>query len=391
MSFVLAIWGILCFLFLGIQGSYYMYLWRVSRKPWNLRINKTYMPQISVIVPLHNEEKTIEFKLQNLCKVKYPKEKMQIILVNDASTDKTLEKVHNFLGKNHELNTVVLSETEHHGKSYALNIALKQAKHDIIIVSDADTFWSPDILIKALPFLSDPSVGAVSGRQILFNSRKSLLTQTEKNYLNFTYNIIKLGESKVHSTILFHGLFSAYKRKFLKQFNLETDDSGTALDIIQNGARTIYVPGTKCYEIPPLTWKGKIRTKFRRASQLIGIYVRCLKLLLKKRLIFPRRIAIVEIFIYLINPIIFLLLIFTSVLFLATHLNYLLYTIVILLFLLAAITKFRLLFVEALQDNCILLLALFTFVLGKKFLMWETLEESRSMLSEEMLKKENLI
>jgi len=382
---------ILTAIFFGIPAVYYLYLWYMSSKPWNLKIDEKYTPPVTVIIPTYNEEKTIRFKLLNLNKVEYPKEKIQVILIDDASTDATIQEVLKFVNEHPELNLEIICEKVRRGKSKALNIALKHANHEIIIVSDADTLWSSDILINALPLLSDPSVGAITGRQMLFNPQKSLLSQTEEIYLDIIQEIVKLGQSKIHSTLIFHGLFSAYRRKFLEKFNLETDDSGTALDIIQKGARTIYARKAKCYEISSITWKGKVRTKLRRASQLIGIYVRCLKLFLRRRLLLPFRVAIPEIFIYLVNPIIFPLLIVISFLFFVNHLVYFLYMSIVLFFILAVSPKFRLLCIEALQDNCILLLALFAYLFKKKFLMWETLQESRGMLNEEILKRENLI
>jgi len=377
--------------FFGVPLIYYLYLWRISSKPWKLMINEKSAPSVTIIIPARNEEKTIRLKLTNVSRVMYPKEKMQVIVVDDASTDATVQEASKFAKDHPDLYLEILSERARKGKSAALNFALKHAKHDINIVSDADTFWSSDILVQALPFLSDPSVGAVCGRQILLDSKKSLLTQTEKIYLDFMSEIVKLGESKIHSTILYNGLFGAYKRKFLDGFNTKTDDSGTALDVVQKGARTIYVPTARCYEAPPFTWKGKIRTKLRRANQQIGIYIRCFELLMKRRLSLPLRIAIPEIFIFLINPIIFPLLVAVTMLFLAFHLSYLLYVAFSLLLVLVISPKLRMFFIEALQDNFLLLVALSSYMLGRKFSFWETLDESRSMLGEDVLREKNLV
>ncbi|MEM2506525.1 MAG: glycosyltransferase [Candidatus Aenigmatarchaeota archaeon] len=380
----------LALIYFGVPIIYYLYLKFKSLDPWQLKIDE-FFPFVTIIIPTYNEEKTIFFKLLNLCKVDYPKEKVEIIIVDDGSTDATLQKALTFSYQHPEFNIKIISDGKRRGKVGALNLALKHSRYDIIIVSDADTFWSPDILKKALPFLLDPSVGAINGRQILLSPRKTLLIRTEENYLDFTYGIIKLGESKIHSTILFHGLFSAYKKEFLTSFNSENDDSGTALDIVQKGVRTIYVPEAKCYELPPITWRGKLITKFRRACQLVRIYIRVLKLLLTRQLLLPKRIAIPEIFIFLINPLIFPALIFVLGLILVTNLKLLFYLTVTFIFLLVFIPKFKLFFIEAIQDNCILLSALFSCILGKRFLMWETLEDSRVLISEELLKSKNLI
>jgi biofilm PGA synthesis N-glycosyltransferase PgaC len=377
--------------FFGVPGFYYLYLWRKSLIPWNLAIDKSHFPSVSILIPAHNEEKTIGFKLLNLSKVAYPREKMHIIVVDDASSDNTVKETRSFIQAHPELELTVLENQERTGKSIALNKALKHAKHDVVIVSDADTFWSPNILEEALPFFSDKSIGALNGRQTLLYSEKGLSMQTERLYLNLTYGLIKLGESKIHSTIIYHGLFSAYKRPYFNQFNLQTDDSGTALDVVQNGGRAIFVPTAKCYEIPTSSWKGKISTKLRRANQLLAIYLNCLKLLFERKLKLPLRIALPEIFIYLINPVLFVLLSIVFLIFLTTNLLYLLAGAAIISVALIVPSKLRLILVEAVQDHIILFLAILSVVSGKKFSKWETLDESRSMLDEQMLAQHNLV
>jgi cellulose synthase/poly-beta-1,6-N-acetylglucosamine synthase-like glycosyltransferase len=61
-----------------------------AKKPWNIKIDEKYQPLISILLPVHNEEKNIEQKLLNIQSVDYPKEKMEIIIADDASEDKTL-------------------------------------------------------------------------------------------------------------------------------------------------------------------------------------------------------------------------------------------------------------------------------------------------------------
>lgn len=390
MSLIVIVWSVLCLIFLGVPSAFFLYLCRAASKPWRVKINRAYNPFVTIIIPTHNEEKTIGFKLENLCKVEYPKEKMQIILIDDASTDETIEKASIFINNHPELNIEIIRESERKGKSRALNLALNHAKYDVVIVSDSDTFWAPDILIEALPYLADPSVGAISGRQRILNSEQSWVTRTEKIYLDLMYEVVKLGESKIHSTIMYHGLFSAYKRDFLKEFNLETDDSGTALDIVQRGARALYIPEATCFEISPTTWKARFSTKVRRVSQLVQIYAKCLKLLVKNQLSLPKKIVIPEIFLYLLNPIIFFLLMFTTYFLIFEYWPYSAVLPLILSLIIVA-PKTRLLFVELIQTNCILLGALVASRFKKKFITWDTGVESRSLLSREALEKENLI
>jgi len=390
MNLIIIVWLLLCLIFFGVPSLYFLYLRRVASRPWNLKIDRKYNPPITIIIPTHNEEKTIGFKLENLCNVRYLKEKMQIILIDDASTDNTIKTAVKFLNLHPELSVEMLSETERRGKSGVLNLALKRAKHDIVVISDADAFWTTHILTETLPYLADPKVGAVISRQKVLNSNQSWVTQTEETYLNFTFEVIRLGESKIHSTIVFHGLFGAYKREVLDEFNHETDDSGTALDIVQKGARTIFIPEATCFDISPFTWRGLVSTKLRRATQLVQIYAKCLKLLAKNQLHLPKRIAMPEIFLYLFNPIVFLLFAATTLIMIS---DFQLYSVILTSVFLATLLlpKSRGFLFGVIQNNCILLSALFALLLRRRFIFWDTLEESRSLLTRDMLEKENLL
>ncbi len=390
MSLLVVTWFALGLIFVGVPSLYFLYLRRVASRPWNVKIDKEFNPPITVIIPTHNEEKTIRFKLENLSKVNYDKGKIQVILADDASTDDTLNEATKFLNLHPELNTEIISETGRKGKSGVLNLALKHAKHDIVIMSDADAFWIPNIITNAIPYLADPTIGAVIGRQKVLNSDQSWITETEEAYLNLTFEVIRLGESKIHSTVIFHGLFAAYKRNVLAEFNRETDDSGTALDIVQKGVRAIFIPEATCFDVSPITWRTMVSTKMRRASQLVQIYARCLKLLVKSQLRLPKKIAMPQIFLYLFNPVIFVLLVATTLMLVASFLPYSLIGFPIFLAALLP-SKTRELIVEVVQNNCILLSALLTLVLRKKFIFWDTLEEPRSLLTRDMLEKKDLL
>lgn len=389
MSSLLIVWVFLCSVFVSVPGVYYLYMKRAGSRPWNLKIDKSYTPLTTILIPTYNEERSIRLKLENLWKVKFSKEKIQVILVDDCSRDKTLEEVYNFLNYHSALDITVLSRTERSGKSKALNLALKYAKGDIIIVSDADCFWSPDILLKALPYLSDPSVGAVTGLEVLLNPRQSWVTRTEVAY-NDSVHEIRTGESKIHSTIFFQGGFGAYRRAVLDEFDHEADDSGTALNIVQKGFRTLLIPEAIYFTTFPSGWKGKIIVKARRASQLIKIWVKCLKLALKGQLALPKRTSLPEAFLYVFNPIIFLLLMGITLL-LPLEQPVLFWVFPIILLPILLLEKSRTLFIEVIQDNCILLGALFLFILSKKSAIWKTAEQCRSCLTRDVLERKGLI
>jgi len=361
---------------------------RISQFPWNLNINKDYAPSITIMIPAHNEEKIITLKLHNLLRVDYPKEKMQTILIDDRSTDRTLEKAKNFINEKYNLDLILLSNKEPGGKSKALNLALQYAKGEIIIVSDADCFWRADILIKAIPFFSDPSVGAVTGLEEILNPMQTWITKTETFY-NDIVHTIRTGESKIHSTIFFQGGFGAFRRSIFNEFYAETDDSGTALNIVQKKFRTILVQDAVYFTTFPNTFKGKFFIKIRRAGSQIKLWAKCLRMFIRRELRLPKRIFLSEAFMYLINPIFFIILVGTTLFIMLTEVNFLI-IFSILLTLILVNGKSRKLFIEVIQNHLFLTVALVRFLLKKKKI-WKNADESRSLLSSRTLKREKLI
>jgi cellulose synthase/poly-beta-1,6-N-acetylglucosamine synthase-like glycosyltransferase len=362
---------------------------RYALRSWRLSIDENYRPSVCILVPVHNEEKIIQLKLRNLLRTTYPRDKVEVLLVNDASTDNSLGEINEFLSSNRDLNMRVINRTERSGKTNALNYALKQTMADVIVVSDADCFWPSDILERAMPYLSSSDVGAVAGFELLLNEQDSWVTKGELLFDNIVH-VIRLGESKAYATINLQGGFAAYKRKVLGQFDVECDDCGTALNIIQKNNRTLLLPEARFYTVFPDHWRSKITLKIRRASQLQHLWAKCLRSLLRGRnIVLPKRIALPEIFLYLFNPIIFAVLIPLSILLVIEQPYFLLVFLV--LFPVLLIAKSRESFIETMQNNSILLAAMASSITNRKFGTWKPMQESRLLLNERVLKDKQLI
>ncbi|MEM3378397.1 MAG: glycosyltransferase [Candidatus Bathyarchaeia archaeon] len=387
MFWILLLWVTSVVFSLGSIVLIFAFMKIAAKKPWNIKIDKNYKPKVSIIIPTYNEGKIILFKLKNLVKVNYPRNLMQIIIVDSNSEDDTIEVIDNFINQNPQLNIEVLVEGEKKGKSTALNSALKKCYGEVVIVSDADCFWPSDILEQALPFLTDPKVGALSGPKILLNPKQSWITETENTYVNL-HNQVKLGESKIHSTVFFEGGFAVYKRELLDSFdphNTGSDDSGTIIKVIEKNFRAILVPEAKFYSAFPLTWKEKINIKTRRANQLVRVFIVYAKFLfLGKIKNKSRKVIIQNVLLYLINPIMFVLFLITTFL-LILQIPYLAIIFLPLLF-----PTLRVRIFEITQNYLILFLSIFSILLGRKFTFWNK-PKDRALITYEILSKNMLV
>lgn len=383
---LIILWLVFCIFSFGTSALIFISMRRAAKGPWRIIMDENYKPTVSILVPTYNEADVIRFKLENLARVNYPKALMQIIIVDSNSQDRTVEMVKEFIASNPEKNIQILVENERRGKSAALNFALKNCKGDVVIVSDADCFWPSDILEKALPFLADPSIGAVSGCKVLLNSGQTWVTRTENTYLN-SMNVVRVGESKVSSTLLFEGGFSAYKRELLGSFdpyNTGSDDCGTVVALAEKGYRAICISEAHFYSTFPTSWKEKINIKMRRANQLVRVLWAYFVLLLRGHVKVPKRVIVQGIWIYLVSPIMFIgLIAITSCLLLK-------FPYFSLIFILFLVPKVRFYTFELIQNYLILFVSIVAVLMNKKFMIWRK-PKDRTLLCEDVLRNYGLI
>ena len=117
-------------------------------------------PTVTFLITAYNEEKSIRQKLENTLSLDYPRDKLEVMVASDGSTDNTDHIVREFPDKN-----VVLHRVEGRvGKTETQNQAVNAAKGDIVIFSDATTTYKKDAIRNIVRNYNDPSIGAVSGR-----------------------------------------------------------------------------------------------------------------------------------------------------------------------------------------------------------------------------------
>lgn len=119
-------------------------------------------PRVSIIVAAYNEERHMQAKLQSLIQTDYPRERRQIIIASDGSSDGTVALAQQFADAHPEENIRVL-DLPRGGKAQALNSAVAEAEGEILVFSDADTQWRPDTLAELVAPFADLRVGAVAG------------------------------------------------------------------------------------------------------------------------------------------------------------------------------------------------------------------------------------
>jgi len=118
-------------------------------------------PLVSIIIPAYNEEDSIKHTIRSVLELDYPKEKLELIVVNDGSTDNTKKVAAAILAEFPDHNTTLLNKKNEGSKASALNAALKVAKGEFVACVDADSMVDKDALKYIIPHFSDPKNGAV--------------------------------------------------------------------------------------------------------------------------------------------------------------------------------------------------------------------------------------
>jgi len=358
---------------------YYAWMKSKAKKAWGLTVNPNHQPKVTLIIPTYNEASVINRKLENVHNIDYPEDKLQVVLIDSASNDDTLAVCKSWLeANNFRFSIKLLSEKQRLGKSHALNTALDYADGEIIATSDADSFWEPDALRKAVSFFFDPSVGAVTGREQLINLEKTVHTMSEGIYRRFYY-VLRLGESKVNSTLIFQGELSLYRKTALGKFEDKagySDDTGTVINMISKGYRCIFAPDAVFHDTAASSLQGRLMLKSRRAQHLISGIMHSLKLKVGGRLPLPSLVVLFNFHMHVISP---LLLMLTLIVFgIAMFLHFqALWPLLLLIIPLLAFNKSRVFIVSYLTSNLALVIGTMQHFMRKRDVTWRKIEEMR--------------
>ncbi len=177
-SLLLIVWLIVGGVHIGAPLVYFGLMRRIGAKRDYKIAQKPIEPDVSVIIPTYNEAPVIAKKIANLLENNYPLEKLEVIITDGGSKDGTVEIAREILEKA-SVRGRILTQRERRGKSYGVNVALAAAKNEFICLSDAECMWEKGALHNALKYLSDPSIGSVTGIHSLSGSPQGLSLSIE--------------------------------------------------------------------------------------------------------------------------------------------------------------------------------------------------------------------
>jgi cellulose synthase/poly-beta-1,6-N-acetylglucosamine synthase-like glycosyltransferase len=219
-------------------------------------------PTVTWIVPCFNEEAVISSKIENLVALDYPKNKLEVILITDGSTDRTVEYAKSYK------DVKVLHQDTRAGKAAAENRAMKFANGEIIVFNDANTMVSSKALKHMIKHYADPQVGGVSGAKgIIVDQKDTAASEGEGLYWKYE-SMIKNADSNFNSLMGAAGELVSFRSELVMDLPEDTilDDFMQSFNVLKQGFIMIYEPKAKAEETSSINVEEELKRKIRIAA-----------------------------------------------------------------------------------------------------------------------------
>ena len=246
------------------------------RRARPVRVDASFRPTVSVIIAACNEASVIREKLENTLQLSYPHHLLELVVIADGSTDATAAIVGEYADRGIRL----MHQPQRQGKTAALNRAVAATHGEIILFSDANTFYTPGTIERMVRNFADVEVGGVSGRKIVMEDATRAATDGEVAYWAFETRL-KQWESLTGSIVTADGEIFAIRRSFFEPIprHIVHDDMYLTLGIVSKGSRVVFEADATSAEQASRTLYDEFHLKVRYASagyQIVGQFRRLL-------------------------------------------------------------------------------------------------------------------
>jgi biofilm PGA synthesis N-glycosyltransferase PgaC len=224
----------------------------------------TYLPPVSIILPAYNEGAVIETALRSLLRLDYPR--YEIIVVDDGSTDDTLDKASAFEGEFDSVRVRVYSKSNG-GKASALNLGLRLADYPFVVNMDGDSLLAPNTVRDSMHHFLREDVAAVAGN-VKVGNRVNLLTRLQALEYVEGLNIPRRAQAAVRAVNIVPGPVGIFRRDILLQvggYDSDTfaEDTDLTLKVLSRGWRVVYEDRAVAYTEAPETFRDLMRQRYR--------------------------------------------------------------------------------------------------------------------------------
>jgi len=216
--------------------------------------------RVALVIAAFNEERVIAAKIENALSLDYEPERFRVVVVADGSSDRTAEIARNF----NDPRVICLHEPERRGKSHALNRAVAASDADVLVLSDANNFYSNDAIRLLVARLREPGVGGATGAKKIYASRDRAASGGDGLYWRYESKI-KLAESRLGGTVTADGEIFALRRDAYRPIppSVINDDMYLTFRLVEAGQKVVYEPSAVAVEEASMTIREDFNTKVR--------------------------------------------------------------------------------------------------------------------------------
>jgi cellulose synthase/poly-beta-1,6-N-acetylglucosamine synthase-like glycosyltransferase len=231
-----------------------------------------FTPSVSILIPAHNEEKVIGRLLEQITTFTYPKDKMQVIVLDDASNDKTGKIADDFKDRYPYIEVVHRDlNAGASGKASAMNQGFTLCKGEIVLCFDADYYPQMDIIEKLTQSFLDPTVGAVQGRVVVLNEPQNIVTRLVALERVGGYRVDQQARDNLGLITQFGGTVGGFRSSLLKNLggwdeSVLAEDTDLTFRVYLAGYKIRYEVDAECYEEAVDSWRSYWRQRYRWAK-----------------------------------------------------------------------------------------------------------------------------
>lgn len=228
-------------------------------------------PEITILVVAYNEAPIIEARLENLLALDYPRDRMEVIVASDGSTDDTVERAKGFSDRG----VRVVDFQRRRGKPAALNALVPGVRGEIVVLADARQRFDGNAVRTLVRHFADPVVGAVSGELVLVSGGDGGGIGSGVGFYWEYEKFIRKQESEVDSTTGTTGAIYAIRRDLFEPIpeDILLDDVLIPARIMRRGLRVLFEPAAVAYDRASATSAVEFRRKVRTIAGTFQLFL----------------------------------------------------------------------------------------------------------------------
>ena len=251
------------------------------------------MPSVSVVMSAKNEEEHIEQTVRSIFASRYPANLMEVLLIDDGSTDRTWERMIILAGEFPRLR--LFRHAQNLGKRQGMALGAKEAKHSIVVYVDSDSVLQEEAIYRMVQAFHDPGVGAVAGQVSVIVEPDNFFSKMEVVRYLISQRVIKASEGLFNSVMCVSGPLAAYRRvtllRVLPDWLTQTfagtratfGDDRSLTNYVLRTHRVVYHHGAVCNTFVPRTWRQYFKQQLRwKKSWARETYIAATSIMWKK-------------------------------------------------------------------------------------------------------------